>query len=289
MVHYGKPSMPGTLYVVGTPIGNLEDISARALRVLSSVSVIAAEDTRRTRKLLAHFGLSTPLVSFHAHSDHGELPDILGRLASGSDVALVSDAGMPCISDPGTELVAAARQAGFAVDVVPGPSALTTVLAIAGIRSNETCFIGFAPRNAVDRRTSFSSLARSGGSVVMFESPDRVNVCLKDVYRYFGERQICVARELTKLHQEVVFGSTEELSRRGVTAMGEIAIVVGPAQEGSAASSVPGQAVLRSQFGELTEKLGFRRRDAIAELAKQHGVSTRVMYGLVQEALKSGE
>lgn len=281
--------MPGTLYVVGTPIGNLEDISARALRVLSSVSVIAAEDTRRTRKLLAHFGLSTPLVSFHAHSGHGELPDLLGRLAAGSDVALVSDAGMPCISDPGTELVVAARQAGVTVNVVPGPSALTAVLAIAGIRSDRGTFIGFAPKNAVDRRTLFGSLARCDGSVVMFESPDRINICLKDIYTYFGKRQICVARELTKVHQQVVFGSTEELSERGVTAIGEISLVIGPAPEGSQASPVPDLAELRHQFGELTETLGFRRRDAVSELAKQYGVTTRAMYALVQEALKPGE
>ncbi len=285
--------MPGTLYVVATPIGNLEDVSARALRVLGSVSVVAAEDTRRSRNLLVHYGISTPLVSFHAHSAHDELPKLVARLEAGADVALVSDAGMPCISDPGTELVAAARRAGVPVDVIPGPSALTTVLAIAGIRSERSMFIGFAPKTSIDRRTSFSELARWTGSVVMFESPDRINSCLVDIYRYFGNRQIVVARELTKVHQEVVEGFVGEISARGVTAIGEFTLVVGPPSEAERGASALDLTQLAREFGELTEQSGFRRRDAVAELAKQHGVSTREMYNLVEEALrealKSGE
>lgn len=285
--------MPGTLYVVATPIGNLEDVSARALRVLGSVSVVAAEDTRRSRKLLVHYGISTPLVSFHAHSAHGELPKLLARLEAGENVALVSDAGMPCISDPGTELVAAARKAGVPVDVIPGPSALTTVLAIAGVRADRVMFIGFAPKTAVERRTDFSELARWSGSVVMFESPDRVNSCLVDIYRYFGNRQIVVARELTKMHQEVTEGQLADVSARGVTAIGEFTLVVGPPVEKPLSQSPVDLVGIAREFGELTEQSGFRRRDAVAELAKQHGVSTREMYTLVEEALqeatKSGE
>lgn len=285
--------MPGTLYLVATPIGNLEDISARALRVLGNVAVVAAEDTRRSKKLLDHYGISTPLVSFHAHSAHGELQKLLNRLAGGADVALVSDAGMPCVSDPGTELVAAARKAGVPVDVIPGPSALTTVLAIAGIRAERSCFIGFAPKSPVERRTSFSELARWDGSVVMFESPERVNNCLIDIYKYFGNRHIVVARELTKMHQEIVEGRAEELSARGVTPIGEFSLVVGPPEATAAAAVPPSRAQIAQEFGELTEHSGFRRRDAVAELARQHGVSTRAMYKLVDEALreavKSGE
>lgn len=289
MVHYGKPSMPGTLYLVATPIGNLEDLSARALRVLGSVAVVAAEDTRRSKKLLAHFGIPTPLVSFHAHSPHGELQKLLDRLSGGEDIALVSDAGMPCVSDPGTELVAAARRAGIPVDVIPGPSALTTVLAIAGVRANRSMFIGFAPKTAVDRRTSFSELARWDGSVVMFESPERINSCIKDIYRYFGNRQIVVGRELTKMHQEVVEGRAEELSARGVTPIGEFSLVVGPPDAGSSVAVAPDPSRLALEFGELTQRSGFARRDAIAELARQYGVSTRAMYRQVDEALREAE
>lgn len=281
--------MPGTLYIVATPIGNLEDISERALRVLRSVAVIAAEDTRRTAKLLSRYGISTPLNSFHAHSPHEELGKLVDRLRAGSDVALVSDAGMPCISDPGTELVEAARSAGVAVDVVPGPSALTTALAIAGIRSDRVMFIGFAPSGAVERRTSFSGLARWDGSVVMFESPDRVNVCVKDIYTYFGNRQITVARELTKVHQEVISGRAMDLAARDLPAIGEFTVVVGPADEVSGARPEADPATILLEFGELTEKMGFRRRDAIAELAVRYGFPSRSMYKLIEDARESGE
>jgi 16S rRNA (cytidine1402-2'-O)-methyltransferase len=281
--------MPGTLYLVATPIGNLEDISARALRILGSVAVVAAEDTRRSKKLLAHYGISTPLVSFHAHSPHGELKKLLDRLARGSDVALVSDAGMPCISDPGTELVAAARRAGIPVDVIPGPSALTTVLAIAGIRSERSIFIGFAPKSQIERRTAFSELARWDGSVVMFESPERINSCISDIYKYFGNRHIVVGRELTKLHQEVTEGLAEDIIDRPLHNVGEFALVVGPPDASARVAGPPGAQQIADEFGELTEHAGFRRRDAVVELARQHGVSTREMYKLVNEALKSGE
>ena len=281
--------MPGTLYVVATPIGNLEDLSHRAHRILGSVALIAAEDTRRTRKLLTHYGIGTPLVSFHLHSGPGRTEQLIGRLAGGADIALVSDAGMPTVSDPGAELVTAARERGVTVDVIPGPSALTTAVAAAGFLSERTIFIGFAPKRQAERRAALAKSSIPGCSIVVFESPFRINSLIRDIYSELGNRQICVARELTKVHQEIVVGAAEALSVVEFREKGEFTVVIAPSSAPDAAMPLPDAAGLRHEFGELTNVAGVGRRAAITELARRYGTPGREMYSRVEEALKSGE
>ncbi len=282
--------MPGTLYLVGTPIGNLEDASPRALRTLGLVDVIAAEDTRHTRKLLNHFGIATPLVSFHAHSAPPVLKGILARLAHGRSVALVTDAGMPGISDPGAELVTAAREAGATVDVIPGPSALTTALSVSGFAGSPAAFVGFPPRTEVARRRLFRKVASWGCVVVMFESPTRVNRCLSEVYECFGNRQIMVARELTKLHQSIETGLASDLANREFPARGEYVLVIDQNSNGlDVPAGAPDGRMVRIDFDELTKSSGFGRRDAVSELADRYGISSREVYGLLESTKHSGQ
>ena len=281
--------MPGTLYVVATPIGNLEDLSHRAHRILGSVALIAAEDTRRTRKLLTHYGIATPLVSFHAHSGPGRTDQLIGRLVAGADLALVSDAGMPTVSDPGSELVAAARASGVLVDVIPGPSALTTAIAAAGFLSDRTIFIGFAPKRTADRRAALLKSSLPGCSIVVFESPFRINGLISDIFSELGNRQICVARELTKIHQDIVVGDAEALSGREFREKGEFTVVIAPPSATNEAKAPPEAAVLSAEFDELTKQKGLPRRSAISELARRYGMPSREMYSRVEEATKSRE
>ncbi|MDO8794079.1 MAG: 16S rRNA (cytidine(1402)-2'-O)-methyltransferase [Vicinamibacterales bacterium] len=281
--------MPGTLYVVATPIGNLEDLSHRAHRILGSVALIAAEDTRRTRKLLTHYGIATPLVSFHAHSGPGRMDELVGRLMAGADVALVSDAGMPTVSDPGAELVAAARTSGVPVDVIPGPSALTTAIAAAGFLADRIIFIGFAPKRPSDRRAALARSSLPGCSIVVFESPFRINGLISDIFTELGNRHICVARELTKVHQEVVVGEAEVLSGREFREKGEFTVVIAPPAETREARILPDAAGLAAEFDELTKDRGFTRRSAVSALARRYGVPSREMYSRIEEATKSGE
>jgi len=224
----------GTLYLVATPIGNLEDISARALRVLRQVPMIAAEDTRRTGKLLAHFGIETPMISYHAHNQRARREPILAALAAG-DVALVADAGTPAISDPGTDLVLAAAEAGYTVSPVPGPSALAAAVGVSGLVDGPFLALGFLPRRGGERRLLLAKAGAAGFPVVLFEAPDRVGETLAELAAAWGDRPAVVLRELTKLHEEVARGSLAALGdrfRRGET-RGEVVVVVGarpPAQ-----------------------------------------------------------
>lgn len=192
----------GTLYLVGTPIGNLEDITLRALRVLKEVRLVAAEDTRQTRKLMGRYGITTPVVSFHAHSGPARLRQLLAALAEG-DVALVSDAGMPGVSDPGAELVQAAARSGYPVVVVPGPSAVTAAAAISGLVSDGFVFAGFLPRRQKERRERLAELASVPYPLILFEAPHRLRETLKDALDVLGDRPVAVCRELTKRFEEV--------------------------------------------------------------------------------------
>ncbi len=192
----------GTLYLVGTPIGNLEDITLRALRILKEVRLIAAEDTRQTRKLLGRYGIATPVVSFHAHSGPARLRQLLAALAEG-DVALVSDAGMPGVSDPGAELVQAAARAGYPVVVVPGPSAVTAAAAVSGLVSDGFVFAGFLPRRQKERRERLAELADLPYPLIVFEAPHRLREMLRDALDVLGDRPVAVCRELTKHFEDV--------------------------------------------------------------------------------------
>nr|WP_290666992.1 16S rRNA (cytidine(1402)-2'-O)-methyltransferase [Ardenticatena sp.] len=200
----------GTLYIVGTPIGNLEDITLRALRILREVALIAAEDTRRTRKLLAHYDIHTPLTSYHEHNRFAKLPVILDALTRG-DVALVSDAGMPGISDPGVELVQAAVQAGHTVSPLPGPSALIAALVASGLPTEAFAFFGFLPRKPDERRARLQDLAAWPHTLIFYEAPHRLAATLEDMAALLGgERRIVIARELTKLHEAFWRGTLAE-------------------------------------------------------------------------------
>lgn len=220
---------PGTLYICGTPIGNLEDITARALRVLREVDLVAAEDTRRTRKLLAHYGIGTRMISYHEHNEFSRTPEILEILESGRDVALVSDAGMPGISDPGRYLIEHALSAGIPVAPVPGPSAVLAALVVSGFPADEFTFAGFLPRKGRQRREALERLAVENRVVVLYESPHRLARTLSDLHGVIGgDRRVAVARELTKVHEEVVRGTLTEVLALFDTreVKGEITVVI---------------------------------------------------------------
>ena len=206
---------PARLLVVATPIGNLADLSPRAREALGRAAIIAAEDTRHTRALLQASGLATPLLSLHAHNEPQRVAELLERLAAGEDVALVSDAGTPLLSDPGFELVSRAAQAGFAVQAIPGPSAITAALAVAGLPTQRFCFEGFLPARAAERRAALAGLAHEPRTLVFFEAPHRIRATLAELAAQFGaERCAVVARELTKVHETLYRGTLGELAAR---------------------------------------------------------------------------
>lgn len=214
-----------TLYIVATPIGNLEDITLRALRVLSEVDLIAAEDTRVTRKLLARHGLKTPLTSYHAHNYRRQGPKILKSLQQ-KDVALVSDAGVAGISDPGAELVNAASKSNITIVPVPGPSAVTTAIAASGFAADQFIFIGFWPRRSSDRKRLLETLSTDPKTLVAFETPHRFRKSLSDMLAVLGDRQITICREMTKLHEEIFRGSVTEALLHFSNPIGEFTLVI---------------------------------------------------------------
>ncbi len=219
--------MPGTLFLVATPIGHLEDITIRALRVLREVSVVAAEDTRRTAGLLAHYGIRTPQVSFHAHNERARTAELLQRLQRGESIALVSDAGTPLVSDPGHALVRAAREAGIRVEAVPGPSAILAALVSSGLAADTFTFLGFPPAGRRQRDRWLAALAAEPRPVVFFEAPHRLQATLTAAAAVLGTRPIAVAREITKVHEEVLVGTAAELAERLREPRGEFTVVVG--------------------------------------------------------------
>ena len=266
--------MSGRLYVVGTPIGNLGDLSERARDTLASVDLIAAEDTRRTGKLLAHAGVETRMVSVFEGNERRRVDEVLGRLRDGANVALVSDAGMPAVSDPGFLLVRAAVDAGIEVSVVPGPSAATAALVVSGLPTDRWVFEGFLPRRAGDRRRRLAALADDPRTVVLFESPLRVVSLLRDVLSELGDRRVALARELTKLHEEVVRGRVSDVlaSIEGSEPRGEIVVVLGGAE--------PAEAGLDELVAEARRLVadGMRKREAAAAVARRGGGSANAIY-----------
>ncbi len=272
-----------TLYVVATPLGNLGDLSVRAAETLRSVSVVAAEDTRRTRGLLSHLGANPTVLSFHAHSEGRRLETILEILAEGRDIALVSDAGTPVVSDPGTELVAAAREAGHTVIPIPGPSAVATALSAAGLPGDRYLFLGFLPRKGSARARLLERAAAEEWSVVFFEAPTRLVALLTDLIKTAGpQRQGVVARELTKLHEEVRAGTLAELadSYSEFPPRGELTIVV----EGTGAPAAPPDRTdeAMERASELLAE-GMSRREVARLLTETHGLSRNDAYRLVME------
>ncbi|MEW6319560.1 MAG: 16S rRNA (cytidine(1402)-2'-O)-methyltransferase [Acidobacteriota bacterium] len=276
--------MPGTLYVVATPIGNLEDVTLRALRVLSEVSVVAAEDTRRTGNLLRHYGIATPLLSLHAHNERARARHIVERLGRGEHVALVTDAGTPAVSDPGAAAVGAVRRAGYPVVPVPGPSAITALLSVAGVGETGFRFLGFPPIRSKDRKQWFARLVDSASETAIFyEAPHRLAKTLTELGKYLGNRPILLGRELTKMHEETVWGSAAELAQKLSAVRGECTLLVPPSSEPiGPREALPDEHVAKL-FCEMT-KTARSRREAARMVGQKIGLSTQSVYAALERA-----
>jgi 16S rRNA (cytidine1402-2'-O)-methyltransferase len=275
--------MPGILYVVATPIGNLEDVTLRALRILRDVSLVAAEDTRRVGRLLQHYSISTRTTSLHEHNEREKAPRLIERLLSGDSIALVSDAGTPAISDPGEALVAAARAAGVRVETIPGPSAVTASLAASGFRTREFTFLGFPPYRSKDRKVWLARAAAEPRLVIFFEAPHRVRATLADLATLSGDRLVGVARELTKIHDEFVIQPISGALNYFVEPKGEFTILLPPQEASPAPPTAVTADELAAEFGELTNKNRGSRRQALKVLADRHGLSVNEVYRILQE------
>ncbi len=279
--------MPGVLYLVATPIGNLEDITLRALRVLRQADLIACEDTRQTRKLLDHYGISRPLVSYHEHNERRRAKELLARLQMGASVALVSDAGTPLISDPGYRLVEAARDAGIAVVPVPGPSAVVAALTASGLPADTFHFAGFLPARRSERLRTLASLRNQRATLVFYEAPHRILDTLADLEETFGPRRMVLARELTKIHEEFLRGTAARI-RQALTERpsirGEITLVVEGAPPETPAP--PGEAELLAAVVDR-QRQGLSRMEAIKAIARERGLPRRTLYQLVEKGVKA--
>jgi 16S rRNA (cytidine1402-2'-O)-methyltransferase len=264
----------GHLYVVGTPIGNLGDLSDRARETLAAVDLVAAEDTRRTGKLLAHAGIRARMLSLFEGNERQRIDELLERLSEGATVALVSDAGMPAVSDPGFRLLRAAVEAGIGISVVPGPSAVTAALVVSGLPTDRWVFEGFLPRRPSERRSRLRALAHDPRTVVLFESPLRVVTLLRDVLVELGDRRAAVARELTKIHEEVLRGRISEVLAMLLDSepRGEIVVVLEGAETPDAALSE-----MVDEAGRLVRD-GMRKREAAAAVARASGGSANEIY-----------
>jgi 16S rRNA (cytidine1402-2'-O)-methyltransferase len=264
----------GHLYVVGTPIGNLGDLSDRARETLAAVDLVVAEDTRRTGKLLAHAGIRARMISLFEGNERQRIDELLERLSEGATVALVSDAGMPAVSDPGFRLLRAAVEAGIGISVVPGPSAVTAALVVSGLPTDRWVFEGFLPRRPSERRSRLRALAHDPRTVVLFESPLRVVTLLRDVLVELGDRRAAVARELTKIHEEVLRGRVSEVLAMLLDSepRGEIVVVLEGAETPEAALSE-----MVDEAGRLVRD-GMRKREAAAAVARVSGGSANEIY-----------
>jgi 16S rRNA (cytidine1402-2'-O)-methyltransferase len=277
---------PGTLFVVATPIGNLEDITQRALRVLQEVELVAAEDTRRTANLLRHYQIHTPLLSLHEHNEYARVQSLVAKLQAGGWVALVSDAGTPGISDPGAQLVHNARAAGIRVEAIPGPSAVTAALSASGLAGDRFAFAGFPPIRSNDRVAWFKWVASlSNIPVICFEAPHRLHRTLRECPTYLGERPILAARELTKLHEQWLAGNADALVRRLPKPRGEFVLIFCPVTDTS--STVVSDDKIVDIFGRTTESQPGSRRDAIRETARSLGVSQKIVYTALERRKQS--
>lgn len=279
--------MAGTLFIVATPIGNLEDITQRALRVLSEVDVVACEDTRRTRVLLNHFGIKTRTLSYHEHNERERADEICKMLLAGKDVALVSDAGTPLINDPGFRLTNAAIELNLPVVPIPGPTALISALVASGLPSDQFLFAGFLPSRANARREKLEGLGGIGATLVLYEAPHRIAATLKDALDVLGNRQATVARELTKMHEEIARGSLRELIERfgaGSTVRGEIVLVISGAvgEASSAGAGEPASKQLIERVSKL-ESEGVDAKLALKKAARELGMKRDEAYRVMVE------
>ncbi|HUB32470.1 MAG TPA: 16S rRNA (cytidine(1402)-2'-O)-methyltransferase [Bryobacteraceae bacterium] len=267
--------MSGRLYIVATPIGNLEDITYRAVRVLGEADLIACEDTRQTRKLLDHYGIQKPAISYHEHNELERAPELAARMLAGATIALVSDAGMPLVSDPGYRLVRAALENGIEVVPLPGPSAILAALAASGLPTDAFHFAGFLPSKTAQRLKLLESLHDEAATLVFFEAPHRIDEALEAIAQALGNRPVVVARELTKVHEEFLRGTAAEIraalaAREAVK--GEITILVGKAM-----GPEPDARPVEEAVEELMRQ-GVPRMDAIKQVARKRGLPKRDVY-----------
>ena len=273
----------GVLYLVATPIGNLEDITFRAVRVLQEVSTIAAEDTRTTKKLLQRYKIKTPLVSYFEGNRAMRIPFLLEKLERGNDVALVSEAGTPLIRDPGQELVQAAVQKGVTVVPIPGPSAVTTALAVSGMPSSEFHFLGFLPSRRKERVLTLERVAKSPHTLVIFEAPHRLRASLRDMARVLGgDRPVAVCRELTKMYEEVFRGTLEEASAHFTQPRGEFTLVIGGSGDAEPSKDVDEAQLIREL--RALEQAAMPAKEAVPRVAREHNLSRRLVYRLWLES-----
>jgi 16S rRNA (cytidine1402-2'-O)-methyltransferase len=272
--------MAGVLYIVATPIGNLEDISLRALRILKEVDLIAAEDTRHTHHLLSHYGIETALTSYHEHNERRKTPVLIERLRRGANIALVADAGTPVISDPGYRLVTAAIDAAIKVTPIPGASAVTAVVAASGLPPDRFAFEGFLPGSKKERRARLLALKDDTRTLVFYEAPHRIKESLSDLGEILGDREVVVAREVTKLHEEFRRGSASELAAQlgNQEVRGEITLAVG----GFSGAAAVSQATLESEIRRL-RGAGMHVKAIAGSLAQQYGCSKKSVYRLALE------
>lgn len=281
--------MAGTLYIVATPIGNLEDITLRALRVLKEVDVIAAEDTRVTRKLLSHYDIHTQMVAYHQHSSGRRAEEIVDMIKAGATVALVSDAGTPGISDPGHELIALCIAADLPIQSVPGPAALIPAIVVSGLSTSHFIFDGFPPRKLSERRTYFKSIADETRTIVLYESPLRLSVTLRTIKEVLGDRQVAVIREATKLFEEVFRGDVSEaIERFQGRIRGEIVLVIegGIPQTNTNPEEV--QPLLRRRLAELLAS-GLSQRDAVRQGTIELKLPRRLVYATMLAMKENGD
>jgi 16S rRNA (cytidine1402-2'-O)-methyltransferase len=267
--------MPGLLYVVATPIGNLEDITYRAVRVLGEADLIACEDTRQTRKLLDHYGIQKPAISYHEHNEAERTEDLVARLLAGAVIALVSDAGTPLVSDPGYRLVKAAIDTGIQVQTIPGPSATLAALAASGLPTDAFHFDGFLPPKQGQRAKALEALADEHATLIFYEAPHRILETLEAVDRVLGNRPVVVARELTKIHEEFLRGTATEIRAQLAardTVKGEITLLIG-----KALAPPPDDTPLDEAVDALVRS-GTPRMDAIKQVARRRGLSKREVY-----------
>ena len=281
----------GCLYLVGTPIGNLEDITLRALRILKEVDQIACEDTRRTQKLLNHHEIRKPLVSYHEHNEITRAPELVIALEQGAKIALVSDAGMPLVSDPGHRLVTLCLRHHVQVIPVPGPSAILAALAASGLPNEEFLFVGFLPARSGERKRALERLRIEERTIVLYEAPHRIAECVADARDVLGDRHACIAREITKMHEEFRRGKLSELaaSLEEHPAKGEITLVIGPADPAESPSLADSRQSLAERVEELIHQAKLDRKEALKLAAKERGLTRREAYDAMVEGKSSGE
>jgi 16S rRNA (cytidine1402-2'-O)-methyltransferase len=274
--------MPGTLYLVATPIGNLEDITLRALRVLKEVDLIACEDTRHTRKLLAHYQITRPTVSYHEHNERERAAQLVEKIDTGAKVALVSDAGTPLVSDPGFEIVRLCAERGIPVVPIPGPSALVAAVAASGLPTNEFTFAGFLPARRAARRARLAEFAGLRSTLVCYEAPHRIKETLADARETLGDRACVIARELTKLHEEFIRGSLSDIELSEGARRGEMVLLIGPPVAGFAAQDERGAPLsILEEVQAIMRDEGLDQKNALKRAARSRRISKSEAYRLM--------